>query len=139
MSDEQRLWESAPPIRARQGEVFNHENVELYDVERAIREINAKPAKFQFLVLAIEALLPQVTGRGNIDLAYVNRLSNEDAIRPVLLGTYANESVRLLDGYHRIMRLSQFQIEVVGTWKLSSEQTKAILLPREYMNNVEHV
>lgn len=138
-SDEARPWEMARPIRARPCEVFNHQNVEFYDVERAIRAINATPTQFEFVVLPITVLVPQVTGRGNLDVAYVASLSNEDAVRPVLLGRYPDGSVRLLDGYHRVTRLMQFRIQAVGAWMLTSAQTTAILLPPDRVAGLERV
>lgn len=129
----------ARPIRARPGEVYNHENAEFYDVERAVREINAAPTQFQFVVVPIEKLVPQVTQRGNLDLQYIMSLSNEDAVRPVLLGRYSDESVRLLDGYHRVARLIQFRIKAVGAWLLTATQTTAILLPPKRAVGIERI
>lgn len=135
----ERPWEKARPIRARPHEVFNHQNAELYDVARAVSDINATPTNFQFEVLPIEVLAPQVAGRGHLDRAYVAMLSNEDAVRPVLLGRYPDGTVRLLDGYHRVARLMVMRVRVVGAWMLTVAQTDAIRLPPNWVPFTERV
>ena len=79
-------WKLARPIRARKGEHFNHEDRELYNVELAVALINLRPDDFEFVVVPIDSLREQIVGRGGVDLGYVATLTNEDAVRPVLLG-----------------------------------------------------
>ncbi|GAE55172.1 hypothetical protein AN652_01735 [Xanthomonas arboricola pv. pruni] len=126
MSTNNREWERGPPIRSWAGEHFNHEDREIYDVELAVSLINRKPDDFQFIVLPIDRIRAQVEGRGSVDLQYAAALTNEDAVRPVLLGRYADGSARLLDGYHRATRLLRTNVPHVGAWLLTVEQTKAI-------------
>lgn len=126
MSKADRQWELARPIRAWPGEHFNHEDREIYDVANAVERINNNPEAFEFVVLPIELLREQLTGRGGINLDYVASLSNADAVRPVLLGRYPDGTVRLLDGYHRATWLLHAGIDRVGAWLLTPEQTEAI-------------
>ncbi|MEA9813174.1 hypothetical protein [Xanthomonas campestris] len=121
-----REWERGPRIRSWAGEHFNHENREIYDVELAVSLINRKPDDFLFIVLPTDRIRDQVEGRGNVDLRYAAALTEEDAVRPVLLGRYADGSARLLDGYHRATRLLRTNVPLIGAWLLTVEQTKAI-------------
>ncbi|OOW49971.1 hypothetical protein BFQ41_18975 [Xanthomonas citri pv. citri] len=57
---------------------------------------------------------------------YVSSLTNDDAIRPILLGRYADGTVRLLDGYHRASWLLYAGVKAVGAWLLTYEQTNSI-------------
>lgn len=121
-----RQWELGPPIRSWPGEHFNHEDREIYDVERAISLINSAPEDFEFVVLSIDRIRDQLQGRGNVDMHYVAKLTNDDAIRPVLLGRYADGTARVLDGYHRATWLLYTKVRAVGAWLLTPEQTNAI-------------
>ncbi len=47
----QNIWEGSLPIAAHPGEVYNLENKEFYDVESAVRAINANPYGFRFAIL----------------------------------------------------------------------------------------
>ena len=126
MSKADRQWELARPIRAWPGEHFNHEDREIYDVARAVALINGNPEGFEFIVLPIASLREQIEGRGGVDLSYVATLTNEDAVRPVLLGRYPDGTVRMLDGYHRATWLLRAGIDCLGAWLLTPEQTDAI-------------
>ncbi|AOL21875.1 hypothetical protein MOU_20348 [Xanthomonas citri pv. malvacearum str. GSPB1386] len=77
-------------------------------------------------MLPIDSLREQVEGRGGIDLRYVATLSNEDAVRPVLLGRYHDGTVRMLDGYHRATWLLKHHVSPIGAWLLTPAQTDAI-------------
>lgn len=121
-----RQWELARPIRARPGEHFNHEDRELYDVALAVALINRQPEDYEFLVLPIEMFREQIVGRGHVDFGYLDTLTNEDAVRPLLIGRYADGSVRMLDGYHRASWLLRAGVNVVGAWVLTAEQTNKI-------------
>ncbi|MBB5862385.1 hypothetical protein [Xanthomonas arboricola] len=126
MNKKNRQWELGPPIRSWPGEHFNHEDREIYDVERAVALINQAPEDFEFIVLPIDRIRDQLLGRGSVDMDYVRSLTNADAVRPVLLGRYADGTARLLDGYHRASWLLYARVEVVGAWLLTYEQTNAI-------------
>lgn len=126
MGKSDRPWELARPIRAWPGEHFNHEGREVYAVHRAVSLINRNPEDFEFIVLPIDSLREQVEGRGGIDLRYVATLSNEDAVRPVLLGRYHDGTVRMLDGYHRATWLLKHHVSPIGAWLLTPAQTDAI-------------
>lgn len=125
-SNSNRPWEMGPSIRARPGEHYNHGNAEIYDIGRAVALIHESPTNFQFEILPIEPLRPQIVGRGNIDEAYVTRMSNDDAFRPVLIGRYLDGTARLLDGYHRATRLLSWGHDHVAAWLLTPAQTDAI-------------
>lgn len=118
-----------PCIRSRLGEVFNFENKTIYDVYAAITDINKNPDSYKFLPIALESLIPQLLGHNNHNMDYVNSMSLEDAVRPVLVGTELGGEHRLLDGYHRAYRLWLEKQPGIFAWILNTDQTKAITYP----------
>lgn len=132
MDSNKRLWEQFAPIKTQPTARFDYEGLELYDVARAVAQINANPYGFHCQAVLLATLEPQLNGvtvSGGIDAAYAASLSWEDATRPLLVGSYPNGEVRLLDGYHRLTKqLSEPGGDGAVAWILTPEQTAAIRL-----------
>ena len=116
-------WERSLPIRALPNALYSFEDREYYHVGNAVRDILSDPGRFEFRTIDPERLRPQLEGQGNIDKVYVSQISFEDTSRPVLMATLRDETVRLIDGYHRASRALQIGAPLIGVWLLTRAQT----------------
>lgn len=116
-----------PPIQSWKGEAFNFENTDVFDIGKAVSLINQHPERFNFCMVALDQLMPQIEGRGHIDMKYAEAISDQDAIRPLLIATINdNQATRLIDGYHRAIRCIQHGQSGAGAWVLTKAQTAEI-------------
>lgn len=130
-------WEGFPPIQSWAGQVFNHKNSIVYDVEKAVKMITLSPRDFQFGMVRFQSFRSLLDGRGNYDEAHIRTMSEEDSWRPVLFASLPDGTTRLIDGYHRAIHILLQGFEGVPAWVLSVEQTDAITYP--YTPDIEAV
>ena len=131
MSDKEFLAhvkKNISPLTHREGEVYNFENREFYDVSRIIADILRDESQFKFGTIGIERLWPQVQGSGGIDPAHIERIPVARISEPVILITYENGSARLVDGYHRLAKARSMRAELIAAYILTWEQTQKYLL-----------
>lgn len=102
---------------------------EIWDVSGIKKAIVADPKKFTFLEMPIAAQQDNVRVYDGIDQMFVKLLQREDTRSPVLMISYADGKVRMIDGYHRTYRAMQLGEQTMACWLLTADQSKAFLNP----------
>ena len=114
-----------PWFKVRPDAYFVFEDRDRYHVGRMVQAIEAEPQSYQFGDITFDQIGAQIDGAGNIDMAYVNRMSKEDSRRPIIKITEASGQIRIADGYHRAVKSRKDGEQFVGVWVLNREQTIA--------------
>ena len=109
-------------VRTDANEFFIMESGETYDITAASNAILASPDDFQFVQVNLLLLESQMS-KIDINDDYVAAMPDEQAARPIIIGTSPEGAVRIIDGYHRARAVMRRGATWTHGFVLTPEQT----------------
>ena len=112
-----------PILNLRWDAYYEYQDGSRYLVGSMAKDILDNPNSYQFGTISFAQINGQIDGQGNIDKSYAANIQGDDILRPLIMITHEDQTIRLVDGYHRAFRARQLGAERMPVWLLNRQQT----------------